>query len=53
MLNQVSTKDLTSELINRPGIKSITLEPYKEMKITTESSEVVVQGPAVILVNQD
>jgi hypothetical protein len=53
MLNQVSTKDLTSELVNRPGIKSIILEPYKEIKITTDSSEVVVQGPAVILVNQD
>jgi len=53
MISQVSTKDLTSELIGRPGVKAITLEPYKEIKITTDSTEMIVQGPAVILINQD
>lgn len=53
MLGQVSTKELTSELINRPGVKSVSLEPYQEMKITTDSTELVIQGPAVILINQD
>ncbi|MTI95400.1 MAG: BC1881 family protein [Firmicutes bacterium] len=53
MLKQVSTKELTNELINRLGVQAITLEPYQEAKITTETSEQIFQGPAVILINQD
>lgn len=39
--------------MSRPGVESIILEPYKEAKIMTESTEKVIQGPAIILINQD
>ncbi len=53
MLKQMSTKTLTEKIIGRPGVKTITIEPYEEIKITTDSDELIVQGPAVILINQD
>ncbi|WP_143007011.1 BC1881 family protein [Paenibacillus tianmuensis] len=51
--NAVSTSKLTDELLKRPGIRSVKVEPYEEIKIVTGHNELVVQGPAIVLVNQD
>lgn len=53
MNSQTSTKDLNNELMSRPGVESIIIEPYEEAKIMTESTERIIQGPAIILINQD
>lgn len=52
-LTDISTKDLTDELMRREDVSAITLEPYAIMKITAGSNEREVQGPAIILINQD
>jgi hypothetical protein len=50
---QLSTKDLTEELEKREGITKITLDPYEDCRIITGHGEHLIQGPAIILVNQD
>ncbi|GED34019.1 BC1881 family protein [Brevibacillus centrosporus] len=52
-LTDISTKYLTEELMRREDVSAITLEPYAIMKITAGSNEREVQGPAIILINQD
>lgn len=52
-MNNIETKDLTSELIKREGITTIKVEPYQEIKITAGTEEFHSTGPAIILVNQD
>ncbi|WP_419877688.1 BC1881 family protein [Brevibacillus centrosporus] len=53
ILTDISTKDLTDELMRREGISTVSLEPYAVMKITAGSNEREIQGPAIILINQD
>lgn len=48
-----TTKDLSDELLKREGVSSIDIEPYEKAKIITESTEKVIEGPAIIIVNQD
>lgn len=48
-----NTNELTQELMKRPGIRSLTVEPYEEIKIQTGREELNIQGPAIILINQD
>lgn len=48
-----STKELTDELTKREGVKTLIAEPYEKIKITVGQKEMVLTGPAVILINQD
>lgn len=48
-LENVSTKDLSEELARREGVKVISVELY----VKVEVAGVVVEGPAIILINQD
>ncbi|WP_420973870.1 BC1881 family protein [Bacillus thuringiensis] len=48
-LKNVSTKDISEELEKRDGVTSIHVEPH----VKVEVAEVVVEGPASILINQD
>lgn len=48
-----TTKDISNELITRPGISHLTVEPYDEVKIITGQNEKVIIGPAIIIINQD
>lgn len=48
-----STKKLTDELAQRKGVQSLIAEPYEQIKITVGQKEIVLTGPAVILINQD
>jgi hypothetical protein len=50
---EISTLDLTEELQKRPGVTTVTVEPYEEVKIQTGHKEFNIQGPAVIMINQD
>ena len=52
-LKQSGTKALSDELINRSGITHLILEPHEEMKMTTDHMEKTIQGPAIIIINQD
>lgn len=52
-MKQVATSELTNELVSREGIDSFTVEPYEEIKIITRTAERIIQGPAIILINQD
>lgn len=48
-LNNISTKDLSEELDKREGVKKIDVEPYEKIEV----GGVVVDGPAIILINKD
>lgn len=48
-LQNVSTKDLSEELEKREGVITINLGPYEEIEV----GGVVVEGPAIILINKD
>ncbi|PEI49928.1 BC1881 family protein [Bacillus toyonensis] len=48
-LKNVSTKDLSEELEKREGIETIHLGPYEEIEV----GGIVVDGPAIILINKD
>lgn len=52
-MNDISTMELTNELINRNGVESISVEAYEEVRIVSNKGEKIVQGPAIILINQD
>lgn len=48
-LQNVSTKDLSEELEKREGVITINVGPYEEIEV----GGVVVEGPAIILINKD
>lgn len=48
-LNNVSTKELSEELEKREGITTIDVEPYEKVEVCG----VIVDGPAIILINKD
>lgn len=48
-LKNVSTKDISEELETREGVTKIQVEPH----VKVEVAGVVVEGPAIILINQD
>ncbi|PFT92060.1 hypothetical protein COK81_14895 [Bacillus thuringiensis] len=48
-LKNVSTKDISEELETREGVTKIQVEPH----VKVEVAGVVVEGPAVILINKD
>jgi len=52
-ISVVSTKELSDELSAREGVSRIELLPYEEMRIITGREERTIQGPAIILINQD
>lgn len=52
-MNDLTTKDLTEELIKREGISDLVVEPHKEVTITTGEESKVITGPAIIVINQD
>jgi hypothetical protein len=52
-ITEVSTKSLTEELQNRAGVTSFTVEPYEEIRIQTGHVERLIEGPVVVLINQD
>ncbi|SMD65730.1 BC1881 family protein [Bacillus pacificus] len=48
-LKNVSTKDLSEELEKREGVATINVEPYEKIEV----GGIVVDGPAIILINKD
>jgi len=48
-VKNISTKDISEELEKRNGITSIHVEPH----VKVEVAGVVVEGPAIILINKD
>lgn len=48
-LKNVSTKDLSEELEKREGVKTINVEPYEKIEV----GGIVVDGPAIVLINKD
>lgn len=52
-MKQTSTSELTKELTSREGVDSFVVKPYEEIKIITGTDERIIQGPAIILINQD
>ena len=48
-LKNISTKDLSEELEKREGIVTINIGPYEEIEV----GGIVVEGPAIILINND
>ncbi|WP_420974149.1 BC1881 family protein [Bacillus thuringiensis] len=48
-LKNVSTKDISEELEKRDEVTSIHVEPH----VRIEVAGVVVEGPAIILINKD
>ncbi|MGM0903077.1 MAG: BC1881 family protein [Bacillota bacterium] len=52
-MKEVTTKEVTKELLNREGISSLSVEPYEKVKITTGQGEREFTGPAIIIINQD
>ncbi|MCM1564796.1 MAG: BC1881 family protein [Dehalobacter sp.] len=52
-MKNISTLDLTNELMGRNGVESISVEVYEEVRIISNKTEKIVQGPAIILINQD
>lgn len=52
-LRNLSTKEITKELIDREGVTHITVEPYEKLKITIGQRECELTGPAIVIINQD
>ncbi|GAC42819.1 BC1881 family protein [Paenibacillus popilliae] len=50
---KASTKELTDELMGREGVRSVNVDPHENFKITTSQEEIMLTGPAIILINQD
>ncbi|MDM8365959.1 BC1881 family protein [Bacillus thuringiensis] len=48
-LKNISTKDMSEELEKRDEVTSIHVEPH----VKVEVAGAVVEGPAIILINQD
>lgn len=48
-LSEISTKELFEELERRQGIITVQVEPYEKIEV----GGIVVNGPAVVLINQD
>jgi len=48
-----STKEITSELLQREGISHIEVEPHEKVTITTGTTSKNIEGPAIIVINQD
>ncbi|MDT3494910.1 BC1881 family protein [Bacillus toyonensis] len=48
-LKNVSTKDLSEELEKREGVTTINVYPYEKIEV----GGIVVEGPAIILINKD
>lgn len=48
-----STKELTDELVNCEGIKTIEVDPYEKVEIKKGLTINKIVGPAIILINQD
>ncbi|MCQ6288325.1 BC1881 family protein [Bacillus cereus] len=48
-LSQVSTKDLSEELERRQGVITVKVGPYEKIEV----GGIVVNGPAIVLINQD
>ncbi|HDR4483017.1 MULTISPECIES: BC1881 family protein [Bacillus cereus group] len=48
-MKKMLTKELSNELKKRDGIISITVEPYEKIEV----GGIRVDGPAVILINQE
>lgn len=53
MLSNYSTKELTEELVRREGIKKFSLDADRNTILSTNGSVELIEGPAVIIVNQD
>lgn len=52
-MKDLSTKQLTDELIKREGIFNLRVEPYKKVTITADDIEKEIEGPAIIVINRD
>jgi hypothetical protein len=52
-MDQIPTKEISEELINREGITHISVEPYECVRIITGQEEREFTGPAIIIINQD
>lgn len=48
-LQSIATKDISEELETREGVTKIQVEPH----VKVEVAGVVVEGPAIILINKD
>ncbi|AWC29100.1 MULTISPECIES: BC1881 family protein [Bacillus cereus group] len=48
-LSEVSTKELSEELERREGVMTVKVEPYEKIEV----GGIVVNGPAIVLINQD
>ncbi|MBK0076617.1 BC1881 family protein [Bacillus sp. S56] len=48
-MKRMPTQELSNELKKRKGITSIKIEPYEKIEV----GGIVVDGPAVILINQE
>lgn len=48
-VKNVSTKDISEELETREGITKIYVEPHVKIEV----AGVIVEGPAIILINKD
>lgn len=48
-LQNVLAKDLSEELEKREGVMTINVGPYEEIEV----GGIVVEGPAIILINKD
>ncbi|WP_256816546.1 BC1881 family protein [Cytobacillus sp. Bac17] len=52
-MTNLSTKEISEELVNREGISHIVVEPYEGVRIITGQGEREFTGPAIIIINQD
>ncbi|MFA2694560.1 BC1881 family protein [Bacillus mycoides] len=48
-LKNVSTKDLSEELEKREGVETMNVEPHVKIEV----GGIVVDGPAIVLINKD
>ncbi|KZE04156.1 conserved hypothetical protein possible phage protein [Bacillus mycoides] len=48
-LTQLLTKELSEELERRQGVITVQVEPYEKIEV----GGIVVNGPAIVLINQD
>lgn len=52
-ISDYSTEELTRELIQRTGVESMKIVPYKNVCIQTGDQQFKFDGPAVVIVNID
>ncbi|WP_104411495.1 BC1881 family protein [Paenibacillus polymyxa] len=48
-----STKELSEELQKREGVRTVKVQPHEEFKIIANQKEIILSGPAIIMINQD